>query len=334
MLNASEKIKKFLTSPGNLAIIGSIILLVIVFIYLFANRDMTRYNNTQDSRNPENVISPISKETKTQTADKDYFKRLSIRQLVQVIDLIYNWQSLLDIFTFNPQVTNPKFRISQPGLENLSDVIKNPKVFYPGSSASLLEEYGKLIKDECKYYKLDWRLILAMIKQESAFTPDAVSHAGAYGFMQIMPGTGSLLEDVLQIEEHRSPENNLRAGIYYYASLVGRYHQAGDTNKYKFALAAYNCGTGHVEDAMTIAYYYNKNYFDWDVVSEYLTQLSPQYDTLHQKIWGSKPPSGLFSNWKEPLQYVANISYYWQQYKLIYPEPEDKPKKKSKKKSK
>ena len=62
-----------------------------------------------------------------------------------------------------------------------------------------------------------------MIRQESAFTSDAVSHAGAYGFMQIMPKTGSMLEQTLKLDDHRSPVNNLKAGIYYYAMLVGRF---------------------------------------------------------------------------------------------------------------
>ncbi|HEY3250537.1 MAG TPA: transglycosylase SLT domain-containing protein, partial [Ignavibacteria bacterium] len=214
-------------------------------------------------------------------------------------------------------------------------ILKNPnRKFSKGPSDEILAEYGDVLLEECAYYKLDWRLILAMIKQESAFIPDAISHAGAYGFMQIMPRTGSMLEQELKIEEHRSPKNNLIAGIYYYATLVGRYNEAGDTNKYKFALAAYNAGSGHVEDAMSIAYYNNENYFDWNLVKEYMKLLAPGNDSLHRQIWGVHPPNGVFANWKEPYYYVDNIIYNWSQYKKVYPLPEDNPKKQRKKRKK
>jgi membrane-bound lytic murein transglycosylase MltF len=152
--------------------------------------------------------------------------------------------------------------------------------------------------------------------------------------MQIMPRTGSMLQQQLNLDDHRSPINNLRAGIYYYATLVGRYNDAGDTNKYKFALAAYNAGSGRVEDAMSFAYYFNENYFDWDVVKEYMKLLAPGNDSLHKIVWGGRPPNGPFPNWKEPYHYVDNIMWYWQQYKKIYPLPEDKKKSGTTKKKK
>ena len=133
-----------------------------------------------------------------------------------------------------------------------------------------------------------------------------------------------MLEQALNLDEHHSPVNNLKAGIYYYALLVGRYNDCGDTNKFKFALAAYNAGTGHVEDAMSIAYYFHKDYLDWDVVKEDLKLLSSSDDSLHRVIWNSHPPNGNFSNWKEPYNYVENIMYFWEQYRKIYPIPEDK----------
>jgi membrane-bound lytic murein transglycosylase F len=157
-----------------------------------------------------------------------------------------------------------------------------------------------------------------MIKQESAFTSDAESRAGAYGFMQIMPKTGAKLEETLNLDDHRSPTNNLIAGIYYYALLVARYDGAGDTNKYKFALAAYNAGSGHVEDAMSIAYYMGQDYWDWNNVEEAIKMLGPDNDSLHVKIWDGKPPNGVFTNWKEPVDYVRNIIYYWSEYRRIY----------------
>jgi membrane-bound lytic murein transglycosylase F len=232
--------------------------------------------------------------------------------------MIFNWQNIFDIFASNPENRYLKYTLSTPSLERLSQNIQKPQKFFKGNSDEIIADYGDVIKEESKYYKLDWRLILAMIKQESAFTSDAESHAGAYGFMQIMPRTGAKLEETLNLEDHRSPINNLIAGIYYYALLVGRYNGAGDTNKYKFALAAYNAGSGHVEDAMSIAYYLGQNYWNWDNVKETMKMLGPDNDSLHIKVWGSKPPNGVFTNWKEPVNYVRNIIYYWGEYRRIY----------------
>jgi len=266
------------------------------------------------SSDPESVIPPVQTDP---FSPANYFDKTSYRNFKVIENMAYNWQTIFDVFSFNPENMKLRYSLSTNSLENISNNVKQSEEIYKGSADEVLSEYGDVIKDECKYYKIDWRLILAIMRQESAFIPDAVSHAGAFGFMQIMPRTGSVLEQALNLDEHHSPVNN-------YALLVGRYNDCGDTNKFKFALAAYNAGTGHVEDAMSIAYYFHKDYLDWDVVKEDLKLLSSSDDSLHRVIWNSHPPNGNFSNWKEPYNYVENIMYFWEQYRKIYPIPEDK----------
>ncbi len=305
-----------------------VVLIVIVLKYSTIGSSLLGFK----SSDPESVIPPVQTDPYNPS---NYFDKASYRHFHTIENLTYNWQGIFDIFASNPQNMNLRYSLSSPTLENISkNVQESPITFYKGSSDEVLAEFGDVIKEECAYYKIDWRLILAIIKQESAFIPDAVSHAGAFGFMQIMPRTGSVLEQTLNLEEHHSPKNNLKAGIYYYALLVGRYNDCGDTNKYKFALAAYNAGSGHVEDAMSIAYYFHKNYLDWNVVKEDLKLLGAGNDSLHKLIWNSRPPNGNFANWKEPYNYVENIMYYWEQYRKIYPLPEDNPKSTKKKKKK
>jgi hypothetical protein len=304
-----------------IAIISVIICLGLIFIFwLTRSGENLTYLSGKQSANPEGVISPVSDQSKEKKTDyRGYLSRVGYEPITYLENIIYNWQNLFDLFASNQENSYLRYTISSPSLEKLSEDVKTPKIeFFKGSSDEIIEEYGKVIKEEAKYYKLDWRLILAMIKQESDFTSNAVSSAGAYGFMQIMPRTGSKLEETLNLEDHTSPINNLIAGIYYYALLVGRYDAAGDTNKYKLALAAYNAGSGHVEDAMTIAYYYKKDYLKWENVREALKMLGPENDSLHTKIWGSNPPAGRFTNWKEPINYVSNIIYFWSEYKKIY----------------
>ncbi|HMR00167.1 MAG TPA: transglycosylase SLT domain-containing protein [Ignavibacteria bacterium] len=321
----SLKFESFLKIP---VILISILVLVVIVTLIVKFTDISGSSTLEDqfadtkSSNPDGVIPPI--ETGSEKKSDNIIKSASFNNAINIENAFLNWQNLFDIFTFNLNDSTFSAADSVARYENMVKIIRNPnRKFNKGGSDQILEQYGDIILEECKYYNLDWRLVLAMIRQESAFTSDAVSHAGAYGFMQIMPRTGSMLEQTLNLEEHRSPANNLKAGIYYYAMLVGRFYGTGDTNMYKFALASYNAGSGHVEDAMSMAYYFNQDYKDWDIVKEYMKLLAPGNDSLHQLVWSSRPPHGVFANWKEPYNYVENISWYWTQYKKLYPVPED-----------
>jgi peptidoglycan lytic transglycosylase F len=313
------RISKLQKIPKIAIIISTACLAAIAIVGIINSFKTEKSNIEKKSDNPEAVISPLEKkETDEGFNYSEYFSRVTNEPAAILENMVYNWQNLFDIFSSNPENRYLKYTVSASSLEKISENVKKAQRFFKGNSDEIIAEFGDVIKEEAKYYKLDWRLILAMIKQESAFVSDAESRAGAYGFMQIMPRTGEKLEATLNLEEHRSPTNNLIAGIYYYALLVGRYNDAGDTNKYKFALAAYNAGSGHVEDAMTIAYYLGQDYWDWNNVKEMMQMLGPESDSLHTKIWGSKPPNGVFSNWKEPVNYVSNIMFYWKEYRKLY----------------
>lgn len=321
----SLKIETFLKIP---VILVSVLIIVAILAVIIKYSESSNSNDIENqfletkSSNPEGVIPPV--ETGSNKKNENYIKSASYSNAINIENALLNWQNIFDIFSYNLNDSTMSSTDSAARYENMVKIIRNPnrKLNKSGSDV-ILQQYGDIILDECKYYNIDWRLILAMIKQESAFTSDAVSHAGAYGFMQIMPRTGSMLEQTLNLDDHRSPVNNLKAGIYYYAMLVGRYHGTGDTNKYKFALAAYNAGSGRVEDAMSMAYFFNEDYKDWDIVKEYMKLLAPGNDSLHNIVWGKRPPNGVFVNWKEPYFYVENIMWYWQQYKKLYALPED-----------
>lgn len=124
-------------------------------------------------------------------------------------------------------------------------VFKNKiqRIFYPKS----YEEFVSMYSDE---YGVDENLIFAVIKAESNFQEDAVSHKDALGLMQIMKETAEDVARKYNIEidfnnsekEILNVQNNIKIGTKYLAVLLEKYK-----NK-EVAVAAYNAGIGTVDN--------------------------------------------------------------------------------------
>jgi soluble lytic murein transglycosylase-like protein len=87
-------------------------------------------------------------------------------------------------------------------------------------------------------------LLVALVRQESNFAPDAVSRAGAGGLTQLMPGTARLMglevDPKRGVDERFDPERSLYGGARYLKLQLRRFRSV------KLALAAYNAGPGAV----------------------------------------------------------------------------------------
>ncbi|MBF0609918.1 MAG: lytic transglycosylase domain-containing protein [Magnetococcales bacterium] len=100
------------------------------------------------------------------------------------------------------------------------------------------QRYEAIIRQAARRYGVDESLIKAVIQTESSFNPQAVSHAGAEGLMQLMPATAA----ELGVQDSFNPEQNIMGGTQYLSRLLSRYQ--GNT---RLALSAYNWGMGNVE---------------------------------------------------------------------------------------
>ncbi len=92
----------------------------------------------------------------------------------------------------------------------------------------------------------NWTMVHAISRQESQFAQNAISHAGARGLMQLMPGTareqaGKLGMQYMSANLITSPSYNIRLGDAYFSRMMDYYRGA-----YPLAIAAYNAGPGNV----------------------------------------------------------------------------------------
>ena len=109
------------------------------------------------------------------------------------------------------------------------------ELFYP---RKFKEEIFRYSQDQ----NIDPLLVMALIRQESAFNIRATSRVGARGLMQIMPKTARTINRRTTKKDLYIPEKNIDLGTRYFAKLLKRYD-----NNVVHALAAYNAGFGNVD---------------------------------------------------------------------------------------
>lgn len=102
--------------------------------------------------------------------------------------------------------------------------------------------YQEMVRREAAEWGVDPIMLAALIRQESAFKADIVSHAGAIGLMQVMPPTGRELArahgpDGFQTETLTTPEVNLHLGAAFFTEMSARYD-----GELPLVLSAYNAG--------------------------------------------------------------------------------------------
>jgi soluble lytic murein transglycosylase len=106
------------------------------------------------------------------------------------------------------------------------------------------QAYWTTVSDQARAKQLDPYLVLALMRQESVFDPDAVSPAQAYGLMQLLPTTAAKVAGVEAgtLLPLTDPQFNIETGTAYLQQLLDRYK--GNTIQ---AIAAYNSGENAVD---------------------------------------------------------------------------------------
>jgi membrane-bound lytic murein transglycosylase F len=183
--------------------------------------------------------------------------------------------------------------------------------FYSKNS-NKISKYDDIIKANASEIGWDWRFLSSQIYQESRFDPKAESWAGATGLIQLMPATAK----EVGVSNNYNPEQNIRGGVKYLDRMRDNFEAVEDSiQKVKFTLAAFNCGAGHVYDAMRLAEKHGKNPNIWDEnVEEYILKLKDKEYYLDDVVRHG------FVRGREPYNYVRDIFLRYEHYKKFIEE--------------
>lgn len=163
-----------------------------------------------------------------------------------------------------------------------------------------LPKFEALFKQEAIASGIDWRLLAAIGYQESLWKARAKSPTGVRGLMMLTQITA----DQMKVNNRLDPEESIRGGAKYFASIHTRVPQRiSEPDRTWLALASYNVGLGHVEDARKITQINGGDPDKWIDVKKYLPLLA-------RKKWYKDTKYGYARGW-EPVKYVENIRKYY-----------------------
>jgi len=192
------------------------------------------------------------------------------------------------------QAINDRFRVPRQSLDRtgMFQFLDQVRKRLP----PLLTLFQQIAADQ----DMDWRLLAAIAYQESHWKPDASSYTGVRGIMMLTRRTASQLG----VTDRLDPEQSIEGGARYFLQLRQRVPtRIEEPDRSWMALAAYNMGMSHLEDARILTQRQGGNPDRWKEVNENL-------DLLSQEKWYRELRYG-YARGFEAKQYVENIRSYF-----------------------
>jgi membrane-bound lytic murein transglycosylase F len=179
---------------------------------------------------------------------------------------------------------------------------------YSSLGGNKLSPYDDLIKQGADKLGWDWRLLAAVVYQESKFNPTDESWAGARGLMQLMPETAKRFGAT----DLKDPKQSLKAGVNYLMYLEKYWTKRipDQQERLKFVLASYNAGLSHILDARKLCKKYGRNEALWLDVQYFLLKKSdPEY-------YRDPLVTAGYCKCEEPVDYVQEVLERFEEYKI------------------
>lgn len=135
-----------------------------------------------------------------------------------------------------------------------------------------LGPYDSMIRENAATLGWDWKLLAAVVFQESRFRINARSHTGAFGLMQVVSRTAGALE----VDNLLDPEQNIKAGTRYLMKLqkMFRKYASSPSDLQRFTLVAYNIGENKLKELIDSSIQAGEECSTW----EQLERLLPSED--------------------------------------------------------
>jgi soluble lytic murein transglycosylase-like protein len=179
----------------------------------------------------------------------------------------------------------------------------------PGASLAVsISPFDQLIVHHAKAEGFDWRLIAALIFEESRFNPSSRSERGAYGLMQVRP----IAAEAVGAERFTAPYDNVQTGVRYLRQLEGTFGEAHGRDRLGIVLAAYNVGPAHVRDAQLLARRFGYNPNRWHDHVELMLPLLEQPAIYEELPWG-------YARGNDAVTYVKRILARYERYQRELP---------------
>ena len=160
--------------------------------------------------------------------------------------------------------------------------------------------YEFYFKKYAKLYNHDWRLLASIGYQESKWDKDAVSYTGVRGLMMLTKNTSK----EMNVEDREDPIQSIEGGAKYLKKMLRSLpDNINNDDKIWYAIASYNIGFRHIEDAMKMADNEGVDSGNWYLLEPYILRLS-------QSKYYKNTKYGYARGW-ETLKYVQNIRQYY-----------------------
>ncbi|WP_245792149.1 membrane-bound lytic murein transglycosylase MltF [Teredinibacter waterburyi] len=182
---------------------------------------------------------------------------------------------------------------------HLEEVEYSGAVLFANRLDVRLPKWEALLKEAAAEYDLDWQLLAALSYQESHWNPKAKSPTGVRGFMMLTLDTAKFVG----IKNRLDARQSIFGGAKYFRSVYDRIpERIVDPDRRWLAMAAYNVGLGHLEDARILTARNGGDPDKWRDVRENLPLLA-------KRKYYKQLKHGYARGW-EPVRYVKNIRNY------------------------
>ena len=206
----------------------------------------------------------------------------------------------IDTFLARLQADGTMARLREEHFGHTDGVSRISAHVFMQNMRQTLPTYRALIRQVAKEYQMDWHLLAAVAYQESRWDPNATSPTGVRGMMMLTKPTAR----ELGVDNRLDVTQSLRGGARYLKDLQRRLpKRIQEPDRTWMALAAYNIGLGHLEDARVLTERHGGNPNMWQDVMQQLPllQQAKHYNTTR---YG-------YARGQEAVTLVQNIRHYY-----------------------